>query len=78
MGIKQKTKSEKQTSAIGPYKEAAIAGVESDREAFYKRFRPRRRLAVDSRVGEAQISYLHQRFGASILRHFRALFYSII
>lgn len=76
MGIKRRWESEKQTSAIRPDKETTNAGVESDWEVFYKRLRPRRRMAVNSRVGEAKIFYLHQRFGASILRHFCALFYT--
>jgi hypothetical protein len=42
------------TSAIGSDKEAAFTGVEGEREIVNERCGARRRLAVDSRVGESQ------------------------
>jgi hypothetical protein len=48
------------TSAIGSNKEAAITGLEGEREIIDERCGTRRRLAVDSRVRESQTVGLYR------------------
>jgi hypothetical protein len=58
------------TSAIGSNKEAAITGLEGEREIIDERCGSRRRLAVDSRVRESQTVGLYRWLWILLPAHF--------